>query len=78
MPMNCEIFESCCVTVVFVDRVHLRVSQKTAWKMCGVPEIAGRIVDVLIADKSLQARYRDKIDNMEECSRTSTWFPRRR
>ena len=54
------------VTVVFTNRTTMEVSQETAWTMCGTPDIATRIVDVLTDNTALQARYRARMDNLED------------
>lgn len=51
------------VTLVFVDHTTQEVTTAKAWEMCSTPSIAGRIIDVLTPDTSLQTRYRNRIDN---------------
>lgn len=50
------------ITLIFVDRHREQHTAESAERLCGDPEISGRIVDALTEDRELQDRLRCLMD----------------
>ncbi len=54
------------VILVYTDCSRQTVPEAEAWRQCGDPTTAGRIIDALTEDALLQRNLRQRMDNLSD------------